>query len=59
MNKEQAIDVLVQVANLAQSRGVLSLKDAGIVIAAVQLLRPEKSEETSGKTKKENKETGK
>ena len=45
MNKEQAINVLLQIAELAQSKGILNLKDATIVFQAVTVLSPEKVEE--------------
>jgi hypothetical protein len=44
MEKENAINVLLQVANLAQAKGILSLEDAEIVLAAVRLLTPKKEE---------------
>lgn len=46
MNKENAIKILVTVANLAQKGGLLSLQDAVAVAQAVQVLTPE--EETGG-----------
>ena len=44
MEKENAINVLLQVANLAQAKGILSLEDAEIVLVAVRLLTPKKEE---------------
>jgi hypothetical protein len=38
MDNEKAIEVLIQVAKLAQSKGVLSLQDAVIVNQAVNTL---------------------
>jgi hypothetical protein len=43
--KEQAINILLQVAHLAQSKGILNLEEAAIVAKAVELLTP-KQEET-------------
>lgn len=55
MDTTKAIDLLVQVANLAQSRGILSLKDAEIVAAAIRVVKPEvkveKKEEVSEEKK--------
>lgn len=42
MDKEQALGVLLQVAELAQSKGILNLKDATVVFQAVTTLAPEK-----------------
>lgn len=36
MKKEQGIDILVQVANLAQAKGVLTIKDAVLVAKAIE-----------------------
>lgn len=44
MEKEKAIEVLIQVANLAQSRGVLSLQDAVVVAQAIEMLTPKQDE---------------
>ena len=44
MEKDQAIDVLVQVALMAQKGGVLSLQDASTVLAAIETLRPAKNQ---------------
>jgi len=38
MEKEQALEVLLKVAEFAQSKGILSLKDAIIVAQAVEVL---------------------
>jgi len=40
MNKEQAITILIQVANLAQERGLLKLGDAVAVAQAIELVKP-------------------
>ena len=40
LNKDQALDVLLQTARLAQSRGALTLEESEIVLAAVRLLTP-------------------
>jgi len=40
MKETQAIDVLIQVALLAQKGGVLSLQDATTVLTAIETLRP-------------------
>jgi len=42
MNEQDAIKILVQVANLAQERGVLTFQDASFAINAIQVLQPEK-----------------
>jgi hypothetical protein len=44
MENEKAIEVLIQVAQLAQSRGVLSLEDAAVVLQAIKALEPIKEE---------------
>lgn len=55
MDTTKAIDLLIQVANLAQSRGILSLKDAEVVAAAIRVVKPEvkveKKEEVSEEKK--------
>jgi len=48
MEEKYAIYVLLQVANLAQAKGILSLTDAEVVLAAVRLLTPK--EEENGQT---------
>jgi len=45
MSQEQAIEILVQVARLAQKGGLLSLEDANAVLAAIQQVAPKKEEE--------------
>jgi flagellar motor component MotA len=45
MTQEQAIEILVQVARLAQKGGLLSLEDANAVLAAIQAVTPKKEEE--------------
>lgn len=44
MNNEQAISVLLQVAELAQSRGILKLNEANIVFQAVSVLAPKEEQ---------------
>jgi hypothetical protein len=44
-DKEQSIEILINVANLAQQKGILSLKDAAYVNAAVESLEAEKEKE--------------
>lgn len=44
MSQEQAIEVLVQVANLAQKGGLLQLQDAIVVANAIEVLTPKKEE---------------
>ncbi len=38
MNKQDAINVLIQIAGMAQKAGILTLKDAAIVAEAVDVL---------------------
>jgi len=45
MEQAQAIEVLVQVAQMAQKGGLLSLKDATVVAQAVEVLTPKQEEE--------------
>ena len=42
---EEAIKVLVQVANLAQSKGLFSLEDAEIVLQAIKVVTPKEEED--------------
>ena len=44
MTQEQAIEILVQVARLAQKGGLLSLEDANAVLAAIQVVTPKADE---------------
>ena len=44
MQKEQAIEVLIQVAHIAQRAGALQLHDAVAVAQAISLLTPAKEE---------------
>ena len=44
MEKDQAIAILIEVAKLSQSRGVLSLEDAAVVLQAIKALEPIKEE---------------
>lgn len=47
-NLKEAISVLVQTANLAQSRGILSLDDAVIVKSAIDYVTVEEAEGPEG-----------
>lgn len=49
MEQQQAIQILVQVANLAQKGGLLQLQDAVMVAKAIEILTPkeEKNSEVS------------
>ena len=51
MEEQNAIKVLLQVANLAQAKGILSLQEAGVVLAAVRVLTPKEEENVKTKTK--------
>jgi len=42
---EKAIEVLVQVAKLAQSKGLFSLEDAEVVLQAIKIVTPKEQEE--------------
>ena len=44
MNNEQALDVLIQVAHIAQKTGALQLNDAVAVAQAISVLKPQKEE---------------
>ncbi len=44
MENKQAIEVLVQVALLAQKGGLLQLQDAVLVAKAIEVLTPKKEE---------------
>ena len=44
MEKEKAIELLIQVANLAQERGILKLNEAVIVYQAIEALTPKTQE---------------
>jgi hypothetical protein len=44
MEKDQAISLLIDVAKLSQSRGILSLEDAAVVLQAIETLTPKKDE---------------
>ncbi len=44
MEKEQAINVLIQVAHLAQHKGLFALADAVQVSKAIETLTPENAE---------------
>lgn len=41
---EEAIKVLVQVAQLAQSKGLFSLEDAEVVLQAIKVVTPKQDE---------------
>jgi len=41
---EEAIKVLVQVAQLAQSKGLLSLEDTVVVLQAIKVVTPKEEE---------------
>ena len=53
MTREQAIDILIQVAHIAQKSGALGLQDAVAVAQAITVLKPleEKKEGSAEKTK--------
>ena len=40
MNQAQAVDVLIQAANLAQSSGRLSLRDSVMLAKAIDIIKP-------------------
>jgi hypothetical protein len=44
MSQEQAIEILVQVARLAQKGGLLHLEEASAVLAAIQQVAPKQEE---------------
>ena len=44
MEQQQAIQILVQVAHLAQKGGLLQLQDAVVVANAIEVLTPKKEE---------------
>lgn len=44
MDNKQAIDILIQVAHLAQKGGLLQLNDAVAVAQAISILKPAKEE---------------
>lgn len=44
MEQQQAIQILVQVANLAQKGGLLQLQDAVVVAKAIEVLTPKEEE---------------
>lgn len=47
METKQAIEILIQVAHLAQKSGVLQLSEAVIVAQAIETLTQKKDEEIS------------
>ena len=44
MEQQQAIQILVEVANLAQKGGLLQLQDAVMVAKAIEILTPKEEE---------------
>ena len=50
MNKEQALDVIIQSLDLATQKGVYKLKDVSVILEAIQVIG--KEEETPKTTKK-------
>lgn len=48
MDQQQAINVLINVANLAQSKGILNLNDAVVVSQAIGALAPQQDEPLMG-----------
>ena len=40
MNQAQAVDVLIQAANLAQSSGRLSVRDSVMLAKAIDIIKP-------------------
>ena len=44
MEQQQAIQILVQVAHLAQKGGLLQLQDAVMVAKAIEILTPKEEE---------------
>jgi len=51
MNTQQAQEILIQVAKLAQKGGLLSLEDANAVLVAINTLQPKKEEVVEPKKK--------
>lgn len=51
MEEQKAIEILIQVANLAQVKGILSLQEAEIVLTAVRVLIPKQKENGKEETK--------
>lgn len=48
MDQQQAINVLINVANLAQSKGILNLNDAVVVSQAIGALTPQEESQNAG-----------
>jgi len=46
MNNQESVNILIQVANLAQSKGLLTLDEAVIVAEAIQALNKKEVVET-------------
>lgn len=59
MKQEDAIKVLIQVALLAQSKGVLALADAVIVKSAIDILSPKEELSKVEATKEVDQNTNK
>ena len=60
-NKEQAINILIQAAHIAQSSGKLKLQEAAIIAQAISVLELKPAEEPvkeGSKDKSENTATG-
>jgi len=49
MEQKEAIDVLIQVARLAQQKGILSLEDANVVLQVINVLTPKIEENGEAK----------
>ncbi len=43
MNKEKALQVLVEAASLGQSRGIFTLEHAGIILQAINAFKPQQT----------------
>lgn len=53
METKQAIEILVQVAHLAQKAGLLALADAVHVAQAIETLTPETEEKSEKKSRQD------
>lgn len=53
MTQEQALQVLIQAAQLAQSKGAFTLQEAGIVAQAIETFSKPVEEVKTGKPAKE------
>lgn len=56
MNQEQALQVLIQAAQLAQSKGAYSLQEAGIVATAIESFTKKEEEKEEKAIKEVDKE---